>query len=98
MLVGLDTGAFSNLLSVRAGRQVSKVNSEDRVRIHGVNGAAAAQRRVEKPVFESGNGSSGSKNCCTIASQNAMKRTKTTRQRLYLLYLITTYARFGVIS
>ena len=32
MLFGLDTGAFSNLLSVRAGRQVSKVNSEDRVR------------------------------------------------------------------
>jgi hypothetical protein len=47
MLFGLDTGAFSNLLSVRAGRQVSKVNSEDRVRIHGVNGAAAAQHRAE---------------------------------------------------
>jgi len=25
MLFGLDTGAFSNLLAVRAGRQVSKV-------------------------------------------------------------------------
>src|ERR1700730_7650321 len=39
MLFGLDTGAFSNLLSVRAGRQVSKVSSEDRVRVRGVNGA-----------------------------------------------------------
>ena len=39
MLFGLDTGAFSNLLSVRAGRQVSKVSSEDRVQVHGVNGA-----------------------------------------------------------
>jgi tetratricopeptide (TPR) repeat protein len=38
MLFGLDTGAFSNLLSVRAGRQVSKVSSEDRVRVHGLNG------------------------------------------------------------
>src|SRR6202030_646646 len=39
MLFGLDTGAFNNLLSVRAGRLVAKVNSEDRVRVHGVNGA-----------------------------------------------------------
>lgn len=39
MLFGLDTGAFSNLLSVRAGRQVSKVSSEDRIRVNGVNGA-----------------------------------------------------------
>jgi len=31
-------GAFSNLLSLRAGRQVSKVSSEDRVRIRGLNG------------------------------------------------------------
>jgi tetratricopeptide (TPR) repeat protein len=39
MLFGLDTGAFSNLLSVRAGRQVSKVSSEERVRVQGVSGA-----------------------------------------------------------
>jgi hypothetical protein len=38
MLFGLDTGAFSNLLSVRAGRLVSKVSSEDRVRVRGLNG------------------------------------------------------------
>jgi hypothetical protein len=39
MLFGLDTGAFSNLLAVRAGRQVSKVSSEDSVGVHGVSGA-----------------------------------------------------------
>jgi tetratricopeptide (TPR) repeat protein len=38
MLFGLDTGAFSNILSVRAGRQVSKVSSEDRVRVQGLSG------------------------------------------------------------
>jgi tetratricopeptide (TPR) repeat protein len=38
MLFGLDTGAFGNILSVRAGRQVSKVSSEERVRVRGVNG------------------------------------------------------------
>jgi hypothetical protein len=38
MLFGLDTGAFSNILSVRAGRQVSKVSSEERLRVRGLNG------------------------------------------------------------
>jgi tetratricopeptide (TPR) repeat protein len=38
MLFGLDTGAFSNILSVRAGRQVSKVSSEERMRVRGLNG------------------------------------------------------------
>ena len=47
MLFGLDTGAFSNRRSERAGWQVSKINSADRLRIHGVNGAAAAQHRAE---------------------------------------------------
>jgi tetratricopeptide (TPR) repeat protein len=38
MLFGLDTGAFANILSERAGRQVSKVSSEDQVRVRGLNG------------------------------------------------------------
>jgi hypothetical protein len=38
VLFGLDTGAFSNILSLRAGRQLGKVDSEDRVRIRGLNG------------------------------------------------------------
>jgi tetratricopeptide (TPR) repeat protein len=39
MLFGLDTGAFSNILSVRAGRQVSKVSSDGSIHIRGLNGA-----------------------------------------------------------
>ena len=39
MLFGLDTGAFSNILSLRAGRQLGKVSSENRVRVRGLNGA-----------------------------------------------------------
>jgi tetratricopeptide (TPR) repeat protein len=54
MLFGLDTGAFSNLLSVRAGRQVSKVNSEDRVRVHGVNGAVDKVYSSEKATLRFG--------------------------------------------
>jgi hypothetical protein len=38
MLFGLDTGAFSNILSVRAGRQVTKVNSDETLRVRGVDG------------------------------------------------------------
>ncbi len=38
MLFGLDTGAFANVLSLREGRQMGKVNSEDRLRVHGLNG------------------------------------------------------------
>jgi tetratricopeptide (TPR) repeat protein len=38
MLFGLDTGAFSNILSLRAGRQVGKVNSDYRDRVGGLNG------------------------------------------------------------
>jgi tetratricopeptide (TPR) repeat protein len=38
MLFGLDTGAFTNILSLRAGRQVGKVNSDYRDRVGGLNG------------------------------------------------------------
>lgn len=38
MLFELDTGAFNNILSVRAGRQVSKVSSEERLRLRGLSG------------------------------------------------------------
>jgi hypothetical protein len=54
MLFGLDTGAFSNILSVRAGRQFSKVNSEDRVRVHGANGAVDKVYSSEKATLRFG--------------------------------------------
>jgi tetratricopeptide (TPR) repeat protein len=54
MLFGLDTGAFSNILSVRAGRQFSKVNSEDRVRVHGVNGAVDKVYSSDKATLRFG--------------------------------------------
>ena len=54
MLFGLDTGAFSNLLSVRAGRQVSKVSSDDRMQIHGVNGAVDKVYSSEKATLHFG--------------------------------------------
>ena len=38
MLFAVDTGAFNNILSVRAGRQVTKVSSDETVRVRGLNG------------------------------------------------------------
>jgi tetratricopeptide (TPR) repeat protein len=54
MLFGLDTGAFSNLLSVRAGRQVSKVSSEDRLRVQGVSGAVDKVYSSDKATLRFG--------------------------------------------
>lgn len=39
MLFGLDTGAFSNILSLRAARQVAKVSSDYRDRVNGLSGS-----------------------------------------------------------
>jgi hypothetical protein len=54
MLFGLDTGAFSNLLSVRAGRKVSKVSSEDRLQVHGVSGAVNKVYSSDKATLRFG--------------------------------------------
>ena len=54
MLFGLDTGAFMNILSVRAGRQVSKVNSEDRLRVNGLNGAVDKVYSSDKATLRFG--------------------------------------------
>lgn len=54
MLFGLDTGAFANILSVRAGRQVSKVSSDDRVRIRGLNGEVKKVYSSEKATLRFG--------------------------------------------
>jgi len=38
VLFGLDTGGFANILSLREGRQLGKLNSEDRLHVRGLNG------------------------------------------------------------
>ena len=38
MLFAVDTGAFANILSTRAGRQMSKVSSDDHLQVRGVSG------------------------------------------------------------
>jgi len=54
MLFGLDTGAFANILSVRAGRQVGKVSSDDRLRVRGLNGEVKKVYSSDKATLRFG--------------------------------------------
>ncbi len=54
MLFGLDTGSSSNILSARAGRQVSKVSSDDRVRVRGLNGEVSKVYSSDKATLRFG--------------------------------------------
>ncbi len=54
MLFGLDTGAFSNILSLRAGRQIGKVISDYRDRVSGASGAVNKVYSSEKATLSFG--------------------------------------------
>ena len=54
MLFGLDTGAFSNILSLRAGRRIGKVSSDFRDRVGGVSGAVDKVYSSEKATLSFG--------------------------------------------
>ena len=77
MLFGLDTGAFSNLLSVRAGRQVSKVSSEDRVRVHGVSGAVDKVYSSDKATLRFGHFQQANLGIITLDLSNISRHTGT---------------------
>jgi tetratricopeptide (TPR) repeat protein len=77
MLFGLDTGAFSNLLSVRAGRQVSKVSSEDSVRVHGVSGAVNKVYSSDTATLRFGNFQQANLGIITLDLSTISRRTGT---------------------
>ena len=54
MLFLLDTGAFSNILSLRAGRQVTKVGSDYIDRVSGLNGKVAEVYSSKKATLSFG--------------------------------------------
>ena len=77
MLFGLDTGAFSNLLSVRAGRLVAKVNSEDRVQIHGLNGNVDKVYSSENATLRFGHFQQSNLGIITLDLSNVSRHTGT---------------------
>jgi len=54
MLFGLDTGAFSNILSLRAGQLIGKVNTDYRLRVQGLNGAVNKVYNSDKAILSFG--------------------------------------------
>lgn len=54
MLFGLDTGAFSNILSLRAGRMAGKVSTDYRQRVSGLNGEVSKVFNSDKATLTFG--------------------------------------------
>ena len=55
MLFMLDTGAFSNMMSIRAARSVTKVSDEDRVRVKGLSGEVNKTYSADKAMLQFAN-------------------------------------------
>ncbi|HKT68644.1 MAG TPA: aspartyl protease family protein, partial [Terriglobales bacterium] len=66
MLFGLDTGAFSNILSVRAGRQVTKVGSDETLRVRGVDGYVKKVYSADKAILRFGHLEQNNPNIVTL--------------------------------
>jgi tetratricopeptide (TPR) repeat protein len=77
LLFGLDTGAFSNILSERAGRQLSKVSSNDRMRVRGLNGEVNKVYSSEKATLRFGNLQQSNLEIVTLDLSNLSRHTGT---------------------
>lgn len=77
MLFGLDTGASSNILSARAGRQVSKVRANDRIRVRGLEGAVNQVYSSEKATLRFGRLRQSNLDIITLDLANISRHTGT---------------------
>ena len=77
MLFGLDTGAFSNILSLRAGRQIGKVNSESRLRVNGLNGAVNQVYSSDKAILSFGHFRQTNQGIVTLDLSSVSRQTGT---------------------
>src|SRR5208282_2763146 len=77
MLFGLDTGASSNILSARAGRQVSKVRSNDRIRMRGLEGEVNKVYSSKKATLRFGNLRQSNLDIITLDLVNISRHTGT---------------------
>jgi hypothetical protein len=77
MLFVLDTGAFSNLLSLRAARQVAKVGSDYRDRIKGISGTVNQVYSSKKATLSFGHFRQSNLGIVTLDLSNASLQTGT---------------------
>jgi hypothetical protein len=77
MLFGLDTGAFSNILSLRAGRQIGKVNSDSRMRVNGLSGAVNQVYSSDKAILSFGHFRQSNQRIVTLDLSTVSRQTGT---------------------
>lgn len=77
MLFGLDTGAFTNVLSLRAGRLVAKVSSDYRDRVGGLNGEVNKVYSSEKVTLSFGHYRQSNQGMVTVDLSTVSRQTGT---------------------
>ncbi len=66
MLFMIDTGAFTNVLSTRAAREVTKVKTDSRMQVRGLSGAVNNVYRADKATLQFGHYSQENQDTVTL--------------------------------
>ena len=77
MLFLIDTGANINFLSIRAGRQVTKINSDPRAHVGGISGTVAKVYRADKATLRFSRFSKDGQDVLTFDLSNLCRNTGT---------------------
>jgi predicted aspartyl protease len=77
MLFMIDTGSFTNILSTRAAREVTKVRADSRTQVKGLSGTVANVYRADKATLEFGHYSQENQDIVTLDLSAVSKSTGT---------------------
>jgi len=77
MLFMIDTGSFTNILSTRAAREVTKIKADPRTQVKGLSGAVANVYRADKATLEFGHYTQDNQNIVTLDLSAISKSTGT---------------------
>jgi predicted aspartyl protease len=77
MLFMIDTGSFTNILSTRAAREVTKVRADSRTHVKGLGGTVANVYRADKATLEFGHYSQENQDIVTLDLSAISKSTGT---------------------
>jgi predicted aspartyl protease len=77
MLFMIDTGSFTNILSTRAAREVTKVRADSRTHVKGLGGTVANVYRADKATLQFGHYSQENQDTVTLDLSAISKSTGT---------------------
>ncbi len=77
MLFMIDTGSFTNIMSTRAAREVTKVTADSRMQVRGLSGAVNNVYRADKATLEFGHYSQENQDIVTLDLSAVSKSTGT---------------------